>query len=436
MNPLLALLVLAAAAVLLLVAWKRPRDHGGPVEPYFATLDAALKEAGAASPRIVIDLDRLDHNLDTIVAGLGQGSAYRIVEKSLPCAELIRYIGDRTGSKRLLMLHVPYLPELLTELGPGWDVMVGKCVPAKAVEDVLDQLTPDEVPRAAREIRWLVSTPDAVEALHVIARNRRLQLRAAVELDVGLHRGGVRTREELLAVLGALDAAANHIAFAGYLGYDGHVPHAPALVSSRRSAALAAHRKAMASYQQLVDGGRGAFPELHAGDLVHNAGGSGSYPLYGTGTPVDDVGIGGAALRPSAYPALFIGDLQPAIWIAAPVLADLGETRIPFLEGLTALIRWWNPNARHALAVYGGGWPGRIVSPPGVEPEAITNDPPNENLVPNQSLLTASSKTQVSVGDFVFWRPVNSDAMVQFETIVCVRGGRVVGTWTPIGRRY
>ena len=47
-----------------------------------------------------------------------------------------------------------------------------------------------------------------------------------------------------------------------------------------------------------------------------------------------------------------------------------------------------------------------------------------------------SQRVAVGVGDFVFWRPVNSDAMVQFEDLVCVRGGKVVGTWSPIGRRY
>jgi len=436
LDLLPAALVIVLAVVVLVVALRRPRDLGGPIDPYFASLDAALKAASVGSPRVVIDLDRLDHNVDTILAGMGAGSAYRTVEKSLPSADLIRYIADRTGSRRLLVLHVPYLPSLLAELGPGWDVMIGKTVPIEAVAAVLDELPTDESVRVAREVRWLTSTEAGVEGFRGLAGNRGLRLRLAVELDVGLHRGGVGTEDELRTVLAAIASAPDQLEFAGYLGYDGHIPHAPAILRSSRSASLAAHRKAMARYAALVGVGRTADPSLHEGDLVHNAGGSGSYPLYGRGTPVDDVGIGGAVLRPSAYPALFLGDLQPAIWIASPVLADLGATRIPFLERFTALLRWWNPNARHALAVYGGGWPGRIVSPPGVETEAITNDPPNENLVPNQSLVTASERTQVAVGDFVFWRPVNSDAMVQFEDLVCVRGGKVVGTWSPIGRRY
>jgi D-serine deaminase-like pyridoxal phosphate-dependent protein len=436
--PLAKVLGVAAVAVPTAIL-VRPRDRGGRVEPYFAGLDRALKAAGAGSPRVVIDLDRLDRNLDVITSTMPDPAAYRVVEKSLPSAGLLRHIMGRAATRRLMVLHVPYLPELLHALGPGLDVLIGKSVTPEAVAatlDALDALAAGLVTRAAAEVRWLAGTPEGLEACGRLAAARGLRLRVAIELDVGLHRGGAATPEDVRRLLDAIAADPGRLAFAGYLGYDGHVAHAPAIGRSARSAALAAHGRAMTAYAALAGAGREAHPELHGPDIVHNAGGSGSYRLYDASTPVDDVGIGGLPLRPSAYPDTFLDGLEPAMFVAAPVLADLGATRIPFLEGLTGVLRAWDPNARRAFAVYGGGWPGRIVSPPGVRPEPLTTDPPNENLVPNQSVLVASRRTPIAVGDFVFWRPVNSDALVQFEELACVRGGSVVETWRPLQRRY
>jgi hypothetical protein len=84
---------------------------------------------------------------------------------------------------------------------------------------------------------------------------------------------------------------------------------------------------------------------------------------------------------------------------------------------------------------YGGGWPAEIVWPVGVEAGA-RNDPPNENLMPNQSLYFKHDDMEHGIGDFVFFWPYQSDAIFQFEDMLVVRDGEIVDTWHPIARRY
>ena len=50
---------------------------------YFAALNALLRQVGSGMPRLVIDLDRLERNLDALLE-LHAPEDLRIVVKSLP----------------------------------------------------------------------------------------------------------------------------------------------------------------------------------------------------------------------------------------------------------------------------------------------------------------------------------------------------------------
>ena len=51
---------------------------------YFSQVSKALVQAGAHRPTLVVDKQRLDENLDTLLAVIQTGFDYRIVAKSLP----------------------------------------------------------------------------------------------------------------------------------------------------------------------------------------------------------------------------------------------------------------------------------------------------------------------------------------------------------------
>ena len=428
--------VLAVLVVIVVVALK-PRDRGGPYPPYFAGLNQALKDARVGRARILIDQERLDHNLAVIQANIPSPQHYRIVVKSIPCVELLRHIRAKVGTNKFMVVHEPFLKVILDNFEPGIDILLGKPLPVFACEEFFSEVERDGRRRAQQEIQWLIDTDARMREYLDFAAQNSLILRVSVELDIGLHRGGVDSMEKLDGILRIIQSNPKELIFTGFMGYEGHVTAAPGIFTSARKAALAEFAENMAVYQSYIEYGRQHFPALFSRDLTYNSGGSTTYSLFDRAPFITDIGIGGAVLRPSSYSALFLGDLLPAEFVATPMIKQWPGAIIPFLEGLAGLFRWWNPNDQCSFGIYGGSWAGAIVAPPELHPQMLTStDPANENLVTNQSILNGSRKVGWGLGDFAFYYPKQSDAMFQFEDILLVRDGKVTGTWAVFDMRY
>lgn len=54
----------------------------------------------------------------------------------------------------------------------------------------------------------------------------------------------------------------------------------------------------------------------------------------------------------------------------------------------------------------------------------------------NQAFLYRAAEPKVEPGDFVFFRPGESDNIFLFDEIHLVRGGKRVGTFRPFTERY
>ena len=434
MGWVVAVAVLLVVVVLVLLV--KPKDRGGGYDAYFAQLNQALKDARIGTARILIDQDRLDHNLEVILAHIPGPEHYRIVVKSIPCVDLIRYIRGKVPTNKFMVVHRPFLKVILEAFEPGIDILLGKPIPLFGLQEFYRELPAEEWERAQREIQWLVDTRERLAEYQGFAREQGLKLRINIEIDIGLHRGGVASLPELDVLLEAIRSDPQHLVFSGFMGYEGHVPHAPALFSTARSAALKEFADNLAVYREYVEHVRQQHPDLFSGQLTFNSGGSGTYSLFAGYPFITDIGIGGAVLRPAAYPGHFIYDLQPAEFIAAPVLKKRPGTCIPFIEGLGGLLAWWDPNNQVTVEIYGGGWAARLVAPQGIQVQGLTADPPNQNLVPNQSTLNGSGRMKLEIGDYVFHHPFQSDAMFQFEDILLIRAGQVTGCWPVFDRRY
>lgn len=424
------LFLLAFAALLLWVF--RPADAAKPHDAYFAALQDELKAAGIARPALVLDLDRVDANLAAISGYLQPPRHYRVVDKSLPSLDLLRYVMKKTGTRRVMTFHEPYLAFLLPALPADTDYLLGKPMPAPAARAFYAGLPTAARADASARVQWLIDTPDRAAEYAAVAAEFGQQLRVNLEIDVGLHRGGARTNAELADLLAAVAKRPAALRFSGFMGYDGHLPHVPALIASHETAVREAFDELVGRYAAFVDFAKEKYPAWFTGPVTLNGAGSKTYRLYTPEHPLNDLAMGSCVVMPSAFDSFTLAEHQPALFIAAPVLKRRAGFDVPFLDAVAPAAAWWNPNWRMTYYVYGGAWNEAVASPPGVEPNALTTSPPNENLFPNQNMLNGSDTAPLAVGDFVFYRPKQGDAIMEFETIYVVRGGKIVDRWKPL----
>lgn len=417
-------LLVVGILVLLLLVLVRPSDEGVPYNDYFSALNDELRANGPARPVLVLDLDRLDSNLEVLQRHIRPPKAYRVVCKSLPSVALIEYILEKSGTNRAMVFHQPFI-NILAEEFPEIDLLLGKPMPVRAAEAFYDGLAPESAFDPARRLQWLIDSPARLEQYRRLARGRGLKMRINVEIDVGLHRGGLLRPEDLAPILEAIEGDPEHLAFAGFMGYEAHAAHALPLVSSP-ARVLA---DVLARYRDFVEYGRERFPGLFDDVLTLNGAGSKTYQLYGEDTLVNDLSAGSGLVLPIDFDVPSLTGHVPALFIAAPILKKSGGTHIPYIEFLSSLISLWNPNRAWTFFLYGGQWMAEPESPAGLKINGLYGQSSN------QQIFNASGAVDADVDDYVFLRPRQSEAvMLQFGDILVVRGGKIVKQW-PVFRQ-
>jgi D-serine deaminase-like pyridoxal phosphate-dependent protein len=405
----------AAAAGVGVAALLRPGDRGAPHAPYFRTLGAALDGAGIGQPTLVVDRTRFAANLHAIRARVAPTLPLRVVVKSLPALALVEAAARAWDTDRAMLFNGPQLVDI-ARARPATRVLVGKPLHVRVVRQVLDAVGPPF--DAARQVEWLVDTPATLAAYRELARGRRQPMRLNFEIDVGLHRGGAED-DETLARMFALLREEPLLQWSGFMGYDAHCAGIPDLPGLRARARAAMH----ARYDACVALARAqAGTVVDRGALTFDSGGSHTLDLHdGTRSP-NEVAVGSAAVLPADFE---LPGLQPACFIATPVLKTMGGFRLPWgVEWIGRAAAAWDPNQAEALAVHGGNWLATAVSPAGVAPSGLFG--PSSN----QQVMTAPRSAGLKAGDWVFFRPRQSEALfLQFGDIAVVEHGAVTARW-------
>jgi D-serine deaminase-like pyridoxal phosphate-dependent protein len=402
--------------------WVRPGAEGAPYDDYFRTLNDELKRNGPMRPCMVIDLDRLDRNIAAVNASIRAPKHLRVVAKSLPSLPLLHYIMERASTQRLMAFHQPFLNEEARAF-PHSDILLGKPLPVRSAEMFYRQLQGAFDP--ARQLQWLLDTPERLQQYAELAAAQNLKLRINIEIDVGLHRGGVADDAQLAQMLALVIRHPEQLEFSGFMGYDPHVTKLPAVAGSRDSL----FAKVMATYQARVDLVRAQFPQLWHEGLTLNTAGSPTYTLHGAETLSNDLAVGSALLQPTDFDLDTLAAHVPAAFIATPVLKVQDGVRIPEMDALSSLLRRWDPNQRQAYFIYGGHWLARYEAPAGLRASGLYG------RSSNQELATASAAAALQVDDQVFLRPTQSEAvLLQFGDLLAVRGGRIVDRWPVLSQ--
>ncbi len=384
----------------------RKSDRGGPHAAYFQKLSAALHAGGFSRPTLVVDRTRLDANIKAVKDALaGTGLATRIVVKSLPAHGLLDAVASGVATDRYMVFNGPMLTEM-ARAKPGADYLLGKPLPVAEAARVIGAI-------GAVSPQWLIDTPARLAQYAELAQARGVTLKASLEIDVGLHRGGFTKPEDLAQAVDAARAAG--VTVTGLMGYDPHVPKAPSA------------QRAYASVQKAYEACKAVLVEkLQAGPatLTLNSAGSPTYALHAKGTAANEVAIGSAFVKPTDFDLETLTHHTPAAFIATPVIKALARTEIPTIESASGIFAFFDPNTKRAFFIHGGHWLAKPESPPGLEYSALFG------RSSNQELLTGSGAVDLQPDDYVFLRPSQSEAVfLQFGDIALFDGERITGVW-------
>lgn len=379
-------------------------------DTYFGLLEGALKRAGAYRPVLVIDRDRLDRNIDRMAAGLPKGAMLRIVDKSLPSLPLISRIADRAGTRRLMTFHLP-VTRLMLDAYPDADLLFGKPMPVAAVEQALS-----ETKGAVREgllarTVWLIDTAERLAQYAALAGRLGVRFRIAFEVDAGVRRGGLPSPQALSDLLREARRTPA-LQIEGLMGYEAHIAEVPG--------ARAEQVRVTQRFNAFLDC-------LEAGESrILNTGGSKTLRLYGSDTRANDFSAGSGFLLPSDFDRPGLSGFEPAVFIASPVL-KVGTADVPGPEALSMLLKRLGLYPRRCCYIYGGAWMARPVHPPGVRENRVWGKSSN------QQFLTIPDTSTLAPDDLVFWRPTQSEAVLQqFGPIAVFADGEIVDWWQPI----
>jgi D-serine deaminase-like pyridoxal phosphate-dependent protein len=260
------------------------------------------------TPALLLDLDKAKRNIATMAAQF----------RELP-ADLRPHFKAHKS---------PQLARLQVEAGAigvacatVWEAMV---IAEAGIIDVLiaNQLVQPDKVRAAAELarshRLTVVVDDVrnAEQLSRAAVEAGAEFELMIELDVGMGRCGVRSREETLPLAEAI-AALPGVKLRGLQAYEGHCMLEPD-PDKRAADARTANRLAIAAFDFLAERGHPV--------KVISAGGTGTYHITGADPRIHEVQAGSYTLMDAMHRSLVPGGFEVAMTVASTVISRQGNT--------------------------------------------------------------------------------------------------------------
>lgn len=377
------------------------------MDAYFQQLNRVLLQAGTGMPQLIVDIQALNQNLQLVQQQLPSSLNARLVVKSLACLALLKHCSMQLNTQRFMLFHLPHLNTLFSVF-PEADILFGKPMPIQALKNV-EVL---ELKRTQSQVQWLIDSVARLQQYLDFAVQHQLRLNINVEIDVGLHRGGVKTTEELAELLTLIQQHPVRLKFSGLMGYDAHVSKIPVIIQS----ADRTYQQSQQSYQQFKEFIRSDFPDLYHDNLCWNGGGSPSFRFHCQQSVCNDVSFGSMLLKPQDFDLASLEPFQSALWIAAPILKLLPHASLPQLEWLDRCSK-----GNQAAFIYGGYWRANYVYPKGSKPHLLYG------RSTNQELVQIPKAAQVQVDDYVFLRPTQSESIIpQFAALHAYENGRLL----------
>ncbi|TPN81894.1 DSD1 family PLP-dependent enzyme [Mesorhizobium sp. CU2] len=375
---------------------------------YFAELSKALQAAEIFRPCLVLDRDRLDGNIAQVRQRLAPGLAIRLVDKSLPCMPLLSQIARALDTKRFMTFHPP-ITQAVLDAFPEGDLLYGKPMPVGAARASLTRGGAGWWSRVC----WLIDTAERLAEYGALAAELGAELRFALEVDVGLHRGGFSSPAEIKAL-----TIPKGLRCEGIMAYEAHAPEIPGLFGGASNALKKASVQAAEFVAALNPDQR----------RILNIGGSKTALLHGAGV-ANEVSMGSAFVLPGDFDTPGLEGLQPAAFIATPILKT-GDPALPGPEWVSKVLQVLGLFPRKGCYLYGGKWMAEPVFPEGMNTNGLMG------FSSNQQFMGLPATVDVKPGDYAFLRPTQSEAVLQhFGAIAVFSAGRIAEFWPvlPMG---
>lgn len=400
--------------------------HTNPLsDSYFKKVSQALADAGAYQPTLVVDKQRLDHNLEALMSVINRGFDYRIVAKSLPSVPMLEYIMRRSGSQRLMSFHLPFLLHVAEKL-PSSDILLGKPMPVESARQFY-QWHSNQQPQSntqhqfdpTTQLQWLVDSIERLKQYAALAKNLNVVMNINLEIDVGLHRGGFDNAADFQQALDLLKTHDN-VRLSGLMGYEAHISKIPAIAGGHKRA----FSQSTKVYQGFVDQIKSTFGEAILVDLTLNTGGSSTYPLYDKPGLVNEIATASALVKPTDFDVFTLDHHLPAAFIAAPILKIVKDPVLPGATGLSKILHKVGLLPRKACFIYGGNWLAKPCYPAEAKRSNILGHSSN------QEMYDLKKSSRIAMDEFLFFRPTQSEAVfLQFGNLAVYDDGKIVDWW-------
>jgi len=358
---------------------------------YFQQLTQELKRQGTGTPQLILDLKTYQRNLDYVQSKLPAKLKPRLVVKSLASIQLLKLASEKLNTQRFMVFHLPHLAEIIQAFEQA-DILLGKSMPIRAVELFYQSNGQHDI-----YIQWLIDDLGRLQQYLQLAQQLDISLNVNIEIDVGLHRGGVQNSQQFVALLKLIQQHSKHLKLSGLMGYDAHVAKLPKIITSPEKS----YQQSQHTYQHYKAILQQQFPDLWHEGLCFNGGGSPTFMQHCQQSECNDRAFGSILVKPSDFDLENLSALSCALWIAAPILKVLPYSQIPGLELLNHL-----PHQYKAVFIYGGYWRADYIYPEKIRPHVLYG------RSSNQEMLQVPMPCDIHVDDYVFLRPTQSEAII------------------------
>ncbi len=260
------------------------------------------------TPALVLDLDRMRENIATMASWTAGRIAVRPHFKVHKCLE----IAHEQVAAGAIGMTAATVWEALTLVRDGFDeILIANEVVSPDKAALVAQLAGEA------RVTVAVDDPDVGAMLSAAASGEGTEVGVIEEVDVGMHRGGVRSIEEGRALAQRLTELPG-IRLRGVMGYEGHVVTEPD--RQRRGDGA---REAMDLLARHVDALRADGREIE----IVSAGGTNTYDMTGGDPRVTELQAGTYAVMDAGY-ARLVPAFQPALTVLAAIVSRKGTTAV------------------------------------------------------------------------------------------------------------